>query len=100
VTICEIIGHLLVIVQSKPRLLENRVLWKALGPKGDEERGKWRRLCKEELHDLHSLTNIFRMMEFRMRWAGHVASTRDRKGAYRVLVERPKWKRQLGRPRR
>jgi hypothetical protein len=36
----------------------------------------------------------------RMRWAGHVTRTGDRKGAYRVLVGRPEGKRPLGRPSR
>jgi len=35
----------------------------------------------------------------RMRWAGHVACMRERRGLYRVLVEKPKEKRPLGRPR-
>jgi len=93
---CAFVGH----STNKPRVLENRMLRKTLGPKGEEVRGEWRRLRNEELHDLHSLSNIFRVMKFRiMRWAGHVASTRERRGAYRVLVERPKLKRQQGRPR-
>jgi len=36
----------------------------------------------------------------RMRWAGHVARMRERRGVYRVLVEKPEEKRPLGRPRR
>ena len=35
-----------------------------------------------------------------MRWAGHVARMRERRGVYRVLVEKPEEKRPLGRPRR
>ena len=35
-----------------------------------------------------------------MRWAGHVARMRERRGAYRVLVGKPEGKRPLGRPRR
>ena len=34
-----------------------------------------------------------------MRWAGHVARTGERKGVYRVLVEKPEGKRLLGRQR-
>jgi len=34
-----------------------------------------------------------------MRWAGHIARMRERKGVYRVLVGKPEGKRQLGRPR-
>ena len=35
-----------------------------------------------------------------MRWAGHVAHMVERRGVYRVLVEKPEGKRLLGRPRR
>jgi len=35
-----------------------------------------------------------------MRWAGHVARIRDRRGVYRVLVGKPEGTRPLGRPRR
>ena len=36
----------------------------------------------------------------RMRWAGHIAHIEESRGVYRVLVEKPKGKRPLGRPRR
>jgi hypothetical protein len=35
----------------------------------------------------------------KIRWAGHVARTGERRGAYRVLVEKPEGKRSLGRRR-
>jgi len=35
----------------------------------------------------------------RMRWTGHKASMRARRGVYRVLVGKPEGKRPLGRPR-
>ena len=35
-----------------------------------------------------------------MRWAGHVARMRERRGVYRVLVGEPEGKRPLWRPRR
>jgi hypothetical protein len=34
-----------------------------------------------------------------MRWVGHVARTRERRGLYRVFVGKPEGKRALGRPR-
>jgi hypothetical protein len=35
-----------------------------------------------------------------MRWAGHVARMGEKRNVYKLLVERPKGKRLLGRPRR
>ena len=35
-----------------------------------------------------------------MRWAGHVARTREERGLYMVLVGKPEGRRLLGRPRR
>jgi len=40
------------------------------------------------------------MIKSRMRWAGHVACMRERRGIYRVLVGEPEGKRPLWRPRR
>jgi hypothetical protein len=54
------------------RVFENRVLRGVFGPKGDGVTGEWRKLHKEELNDLYSLPNIFRVMKSRMRWARHV----------------------------
>jgi hypothetical protein len=46
-------------------------------------------------------TNIVGVMQSRrMRWVGHVACMRGRRGMYRVLVGKPEGKRPLGRPKR
>jgi hypothetical protein len=60
---------------------------------------KWGEVI-EELYDLYSLPNIILVIKLRrVRWAGHVAHMRERSGAYRVLVGKPKGRRPLERPR-
>ena len=58
--------------ERRLRVFENRML-RIFGPKRDELIGEWRKLHNEELSDLYSLPNIFRVIKLRrMRWAGHV----------------------------
>jgi hypothetical protein len=71
-------------------VFENRALRRIFGPKRDKIRRKCRKLHKEELNDLYS-PNISRAITSRrMRWRGrggvHIASMRERRGVYRVLV--------------
>jgi hypothetical protein len=55
-------------------VFENRVLRRMFGPKWEEVAGGWRRLHNEELHNLYTSLNVFRVIKSRrMRWAGHVA---------------------------
>jgi hypothetical protein len=52
----------------------NSVLRRIFGPKRGEVTGEWRKLHNDELHDLYSSPNIFRVIKWRrMRWAEHVA---------------------------
>jgi len=87
--------------ERRLRVFENRVLRRIFGPKRDEVTGEWRKLHNEELNNLYSSPNIVRVMKSRrMGWAGHVARMGERKGVYRVLVEKPKGRKPLGRSRR
>ena len=67
-------------VNHRLRVFDNRVLRKIFGPKRDEVRGEWRTLHSGDLHDPYCLTNINRLIKSRrMKWAGHVALTRQEK---------------------
>jgi hypothetical protein len=55
-------------------VFENRVLRRIFRSKRDEVMEDWRKLHKEELHNLYSSSSMITMIKSRrMRWAGHVA---------------------------
>jgi hypothetical protein len=75
----------------------NRVLKTIFGPKREDVEGGWRRLHNAELHNLYASPKGDQMKEEEM---GGTCNThgRDEK-CVQILVEKPKDKRPLGRPR-
>jgi hypothetical protein len=69
-----------------------------LGPKRDEAKGAWRELHCDKLHNLYPSPNINTAIKSRsIRWAMHVASTGEKRNAYKVSVRKHEGKRPLER---
>jgi hypothetical protein len=49
--------------ERRLRVYKSRVLRRVFGPERDEVTGEWRKLHKEELNDLYSSPNIFRVIK-------------------------------------
>jgi hypothetical protein len=84
--------------ERRLRVFETRVLSRVFGPKRYEVKEEWRKLHNEELNDLYSLRNIVRVINSRMRWAGHVARMGEERGVHRMSVGKPEGKRPMGDP--
>ena len=62
--------------------------------------GEWRKLNKEEFHNLYQSLNIMMTMKSRrLRWAGHIARMEKCRSSFKILTGKPTEKRHLGRPR-
>jgi hypothetical protein len=87
--------------ECRLRVFENRVLRRIFGPKRDKVTGEWRRLHNKELYAPCFSQDVITVIKSkRLRWAGHVARMGERRGAYRVLVEKREGRRPLGNTRR
>jgi hypothetical protein len=53
----------------------------------------WRKLNNGELHNLYLSPNIIRQMKLRrMKWADHVAHSRQKRKVYKVFMRKPEKK--------
>jgi hypothetical protein len=74
------------------------VLKRISGPKRNEIIRNWWKLHNEEFRNSYSLPNInITIKSRRMKWAGHVASMRKQRNAYRILMGKPEGTRPVGR---
>jgi hypothetical protein len=86
--------------EHRLRVFENRVLRRIFRPKRDKVKGGWKKLHKEEFHNLCSSLHIIRMIKSRrMRWLGHVVHMGEIRNSYKILVGKPERKRPLRRPK-
>jgi hypothetical protein len=71
--------------ERKLRVFGNRVLRRIFGSKRDDIIGEGRKLHTEELNDLYLSPSVFRVINKRMIWSGHVTCIGLRRGVYRVF---------------
>jgi len=77
-------------------VFENRALGRIFGPKRDEVKREWVKLCNGELSKLYSSLNIVSGDQIKKNEIGEACSTHgERRCAYRVLVGNPEGKKPL-----
>jgi hypothetical protein len=76
------------------------LLRRIYGTRRDEVTRECRKLHNEELNNLPSSPNIFRVIKSIKSMGGACSVNGKRRGVYRVLVGKPEGMRPLGRPRR
>ena len=83
----------------KTRVFENLTMRRIFWPKRNENR-EWRRLHNEELLSSYRSASIVRVIKFRrLRWVAHVARMDEGQRSFKILTDKPTWKRPLGGPR-
>jgi hypothetical protein len=82
--------NLTLMEEHRLKSLEITVLRITFGLKREEIMGDWRKLHNEELHNLHSLRDMIRMIKSRRKKrAGHVVRMGEKKNACRILMGKP-----------
>jgi hypothetical protein len=85
--------------ERRMKLFANRILRESLDLRGARKQASGEEYSAE-FNDLSSSPNIIRVITSKIiRWVGHVALVRERRGLCRVLVMNPEENRPLGRPR-
>jgi hypothetical protein len=85
-------------LRDKDRLgiFENRLMKRIFGHTRGKEKGGWKTLHNEKLHNLYfSRTNVPVIRSRKMSCVGHAAQMRGIKNAYKISVRKPKlntWK--------
>ena len=78
-------------------LSRNRVLKIIFGPRRYEVTREWRKLHNDEVSGLYSTPRVIKLRKNEM--GGHVASSGERRGVYRISMGKLEGKRPLGRRR-